>query len=97
LVNWFRNLSPTAKKAAGLFAGIAAAIGPVSIAIGSLMKIFGPLTTVIGKGASAIGKFGGLLPALKVGFAALTGPVGLTVTAIAGLATAFVTAYKKSE
>ena len=47
--------------------GIAAAIGPFSIALGSVIK---------------------MLPALKLGLVAITGPVGLVTTAILGAAAA---------
>lgn len=97
VVNWFQELNPTTQKAIGAFAGVAAAVGPVSIALGGLMKIFGPITTGIGKLFTVFGKLGGILPAIKVGITALTGQVGLTVAAIAGLTAGLVTAYKKSE
>lgn len=97
IVTWFQNINPEIKKAVGLFAGIAAAIGPVSIAIGSLVKVFGPFVGVIGKALTGIGKLGGLLPVLKGAFAALTGPVGLTVGVITAVASGFTLAYKKSE
>src|SRR5690625_1428783 len=96
-VDWFRELSPQTKKAIGLTAGMAAALGPVSIAIGTVMKIFGPFIGIIGKGLTVVGKFGGLLPLLKAGFAALTGPIGITVAAITALTTGFTLAYKKSD
>lgn len=60
-INWFSKLDAEVKKNIVVFAGVAAAIGPVLLGLGTLMKT---------------------LPLTAAGFAALTGPVGLTVTAI---------------
>lgn len=64
---WLQGLSPAAKTSIVAIGGIAAAIGPFSIALGSVIK---------------------MLPALKLGLVAITGPVGLVTTAILGAAAA---------
>lgn len=94
-VDWFRELSPQAKKLIGISAGMAVALGPVAIGVGKLIKVLGSLVTIVGSASVFIGKFGGFLPMLRAGFAALTGPVGLTVAAIALLTTGVILAYKK--
>ena len=65
LVNGFTGLDSRTKTIIVAVAGLAAAIGPLSLAIGGIIQA---------------------LPLLGAGFAALTGPIGLTVAAIAGLA-----------
>src|SRR5699024_4600999 len=94
---WFDDLSPAIKKAMGLFAGIAAAIGPVAIAIGTVLKALGPFVTIIGKAVSWIGKMGGIINVLRTAFMALTGPIGLTIGVITALVSGIILAYKKSE
>ena len=61
VVSWFSKLDEEVKRNILVFAGIAAAIGPVLAGLGTLMRI---------------------LPLITAGFAAMTGPVGLAVTAI---------------
>ena len=65
LVNGFIGLDSRTKTIIVAVAGLAASIGPLSLAIGGIIQA---------------------LPLLGAGFAALTGPIGLTVAAIAGLA-----------
>lgn len=60
-VNWFSKLDDQVKRNIVVFAGVAAAIGPVLMGLGTLMKT---------------------IPLITAGFAAMTGPVGLAVTAI---------------
>lgn len=73
------GISPTA------FAGIVVAIGPAVTAVGTLVKGIGGVSTAIGGISSVVSKLGGL----KGIFTALTGPVGIAVTAIMGLVAAF--------
>lgn len=80
------------------------AIGKISIGIGAVTKavalVKAPLMafrmTLMSNIASA-GLFKGVLASLKAVFATITSPVGLVVTAIAGLVTAFVLAYNKCK
>jgi hypothetical protein len=72
VVAFFSNLSDTTKTVIAVVAGLVAAIGPILITLGSLVKII-PLVTA---GFTALGT--------AVTFA--TGPIGITVAAIAGLA-----------
>src|SRR5699024_8756107 len=91
------KLSDESKKMIVVVGGIAASLGPllaiggtVIIWFGSLMKAISPVLLGLGKMSASGGVLSGVL-------AALTGPVGLTVLAITGLATAFGIAYAKSE
>ena len=75
--------------------GFGALPGPIKAVLGvlaALVAVIGPIVLIIGKFASAIGAimtllapFGGALTALGAVFAALTGPIGLTIAAIGAL------------
>ena len=67
------------------FAGIVAAIGPAITVVGTLVRGIGGISTAISRISTAVSGLGGI----KGIFTALTGPVGLTVTAIMGLVAAF--------
>lgn len=67
------------------FAGIVAAIGPAITVVGTLVRGIGGISTAISGISTAVSGLGGF----KGIFTALTGPVGLTVTAIMGLVAAF--------
>lgn len=87
LSGWLRDLaakwetlSPQTQKMILIFAGIAAALGPVLI--------------VIGKLATGIGAIIKILPMLGSAFTVLTGPVGLVIAAIAAAIAIGVLLYK---
>lgn len=63
-VKWFGNLDESAKTTVLVFAGIAAAIGPIITGIGSLTTAVGTIMTTFGSLSTAIGAAGGLVPAL---------------------------------
>lgn len=96
-MKWWRELSDGAKRWLGIAAAVTAAIGPMAFAFGTLLRVAGPITSLFGKLFQAIAKVGGFMPALKIAFGALTGPIGLTVAGIAALVAGFTIAYKKSE
>lgn len=85
LVGWFSNLSPETQKWIVVLAGVAAAAGPV---IGTIGTIAGGVSSLMGLIAGA-GGLTGILGGLGAAFTVLTGPIGLTVAAIAGLALAW--------
>lgn len=87
LSGWLRDLaakwetlSPQTQKMILIFAGIAAALGPVLI--------------VIGKLATGIGAIIKIIPMLGSAFTVLTGPVGLVIAAIAAAIAIGVLLYK---
>lgn len=67
------------------FAGIVAAIGPAITVVGTLVRGIGGISTAISGISTAESGLGGI----KGIFTALTGPVGIAVTAIMGLVAAF--------
>jgi len=77
LSNWFNDLSPGMQEFIVTVGLVAAAIGPLLMIAGSLVSTVGKLLPVF----TGISK---LLPLVKTAFTALTGPIGLTVAAIAG-------------
>ena len=93
----FTGLSDETKKMIVVIASIAASFGPLFLVLGTAVMWFGSLMKTIGPLMATIGKMGGITKVLGAAFTALTGPVGLTVLAITGLATAFGIAYAKSE
>lgn len=97
IVDKFNALDEDGKKTALVFAGIAAAIGPV-ITFGAMFTTFlGNTISLLAPVSASIAKAGGLLKWLRLGFMALTGPVGITIGILTLLATGFVTLYKKSD
>jgi len=88
-VGWLNSLSPEAKKAGIMIAGIAAAAGPVILGLGHLIVVGGNLVTLVGGISTAIAGAGGLTAALGSAGGAVvtfaTGPVGICIAAIAGL------------
>lgn len=83
LASKFQNLSPEMQNIILIAAGVVAGIGPLLIVVGKIISTVGVLTTA--------------LPMLGGAITALTGPVGITIAAIAGLIAIFVTAYKTNE
>lgn len=110
-VQWFTSLSDEQKKMIGIFSAVAVAAGPLLMAFGSIaifvggvVKAIAPLFLGLGKlsaGFTAVKTgaltFGAAFPKLAGFIGLLTGPIGITVAVIAGLATAFTVAYAKSE
>ncbi|MGE6370650.1 phage tail tape measure protein [Planococcus kocurii] len=97
LADKFRNMSPEAKQTSLVFAGIAAAIGPVLVVLGSMISMFGGVMTALAPLALKIAQAGGMLKYLRGVMIALSGPVGLTIAILAGLTIGFITLYKNSE
>ncbi|HFJ5120172.1 TPA: phage tail tape measure protein [Staphylococcus aureus] len=103
-VDWFSNLSDGSKRSIVIFGGIAAAIGPVVFGLGAFISTIGNAVTVLAPLLASIAKADGLIsflstkvPILGTVFTALTGPIGIVLGVLAGLAVAFTIAYKKSE
>lgn len=90
VVTWFNELSSTTKKAIGIFALVMVALGPFLAMLSKFLTMGGRLIGIVGTLLRSIGMIGSVL-----GF--LVSPIGLAVLAIAGLVTAFVLAYQKSE
>lgn len=86
VAEWFNSLSPSIQKTIVILGGLLAAIGPVLVILGTLVGAIGNLIPVV---TTVFGWLTKLTPVIKgVGvalrFLALN-PVGLAITAIAGL------------
>ncbi|WP_349730455.1 phage tail tape measure protein [Peribacillus frigoritolerans] len=97
LIEKMSGMSKNTKIAMVVIAALAAAIGPLLVAGGFFIGFLGSTATGLGKLIPSIAKAGGLLKWLRLGFTALTGPVGLTIGILALLAAGVVIAYKKFE
>lgn len=85
LVDRFTALSPTMQNVIMVLGGLAAAAGPVITVLGAIFSGIGPILGLIGGAGGFTALVGGLGTALTV----LTGPIGLVVGAVAGLALAW--------
>ncbi|PGR01352.1 phage tail tape measure protein [Priestia megaterium] len=94
---WMEGLSPTVKTIGVIFAGLVAAVGPLLTVFGMFAGAIGNLMPVFSRVFGVISKAGGIMKWLRIGLAALTGPVGLVIGIISALAIGFVTLYKKSD
>ncbi|MFB4164808.1 phage tail tape measure protein [Alteribacillus sp. JSM 102045] len=93
---WFDNLSPAAQRTTMIIGGLVAALGPVVTAGAMVINVFANLVKNLTPLISILKK---VSVALRLGpiFAAMTGPIGLVIAAIAALAAGLVMAYQKSE
>lgn len=101
MAQWFASLSPEGQKVALAVAGIVAAIGPLMMVLGPIIAVIGSIAGALGAmslaiagGATGIGILTTAFPALGTAFAVITGPIGITIAAIAALVTGGVLLYK---
>ncbi|PAD98108.1 phage tail tape measure protein [Terribacillus saccharophilus] len=104
LVTWFNDLSPGWQKFITYAALAAAAVGPLLVTLGILAGSISNIAGVVGMMGLKFGKaegkvsiFSKILNGLKIAGAALLGPFGLIVAAIAAVVAGFILAYKKIE
>lgn len=83
LVTWFGNLPAPVQNTILVVLGLVAAISPLAGLISSVATIVGVITP--------------MLPALGTAFAVLTGPIGLTVAAIAAVTAGLIYLYNTNE
>ncbi|QHW36853.1 phage tail tape measure protein [Staphylococcus ursi] len=107
----FTNMPGFVKTAVVGFGLFAAALGPVILATGLFTSAIGSIAGVVGPAMLAVSKAGGVMALLGTkaplaakgltlvggAFKFMLGPVGLAISAIFAIGTAFVIAYKKSE
>lgn len=85
LAQWFQNLSPSIQTFVIALGGIAVAIGPILMIAGTLISTLGSAITVFTTLSGALATAGGASAVFGSALAVLTGPIGLTVAAIAAL------------
>lgn len=98
LAQWFSNLDDNGKKIVLTLAGIAMAIGPVSLAISTLIKVGAGISTII----NLIKSWGLATKAMTIAqwllnAAMNANPIALIVTAIVGLIAIIVLLWTKCE
>lgn len=67
LVDWFNNLSPTAKRVIAVIGVIAAAIGPLLVVVGVLASSIGSIISLVGTIAPLLGGVGAAVGGLASG------------------------------
>ena len=104
LVDWLNNLSPEMQQIIVIVGGLAAAIGPLLIIIGQMsLGLSSLITFFTGTTAAAAGTTTAVAGATAAtsGFskviAAITGPVGIAIAAIAGIIAVIVALWKTNE
>ena len=111
LADKFTNMPGWVKTGVVGLGIFAAALGPLILTTGAFTAALGSIMTTLGPVMTGIAKAGGVMNFLgtKAPFAAkgltlvggafkfMLGPVGLAITAVLAIGTAFVVAYKKSE
>ncbi|WP_051405041.1 phage tail tape measure protein [Bacillus cihuensis] len=97
LVEKVQKLPKEFKLATVIIGGLVAAIGPLLLVGGMFIGFLGNALTGISKLFPAIARAGGLLNFLRLGLAALTGPVGIVIGVLTLLGAGFVLLYKNSE
>lgn len=93
---FIKGLSPAAQTAGLIFAGLLAALGPIITMVGMFVGTIGNLLPVFTPVMNAIARAEGLMNVLRIGLAALTGPVGIVIGAITLLGAGFVALYRNS-
>jgi SLT domain-containing protein/phage-related protein len=104
VVDGFNSLPSPLQHFIAISAAVTVAIGAIvsgfgflAIGIGGFINSFGSIADVIGKISRTIAESGGVLRILSSVFTLITGPIGIAITVITALGTAFIVAYKKSE
>lgn len=104
LANAFNNASPAVQQfltfgavLVAALAGIVAVGGALVFIVGNIITAFGAISGVVSTVVAAFSTGGAAAGALGTAFAAITGPIGIAIAVIVGLAAVFITAYKKCE
>ncbi|WP_394512602.1 phage tail tape measure protein [Priestia aryabhattai] len=97
VVQKFIDLPKSIQTTIIVFAGIVAAIGPLLVVGGVLLGFIGNIVSGFSTLLPIIARAGGFFNVLRIGLAALTGPVGIVIGALTLLGIGFVTLYKKSD
>lgn len=103
-VDKLHSLDDAQKKQIMKIAALVAAIGPALIVIGSLISSIGSIVSVVGGAVKGIGTlmtaiqgFTGAGTVLEGVLAAITGPIGIIVAAVAALAAGFIYCFNTNE
>lgn len=97
LVRKFGELDDEQQKNIIKWAGIAAAIGPVSMVLGSITTVAGGVIKGLGRISKVIGVASGKGLVARLATMGPAGIAGLTIAGLAGIATAAYKAYQKQD
>lgn len=97
LADKFMGLSDGTKNFLVIGTAIAGIFSAIGAGIGIALTVVGSIITALGSLAGALGIAGGAGGLLSAVFAALTGPIGIAVAAIAGVVAVLVVAYNKID
>ncbi|PDZ47061.1 phage tail tape measure protein [Bacillus wiedmannii] len=97
LANWFSDLPTSMQTTIATVAATATAFTIFATVAGIAMSAIGTFISIIGGlGASLFGTVGGV-GALSTVFAAITGPIGIAIAAIAGIGAVLVAMWQQNE
>lgn len=88
-------LMPALQKVVGWISNLATWSQNLNPTTQKIIVVFASLVAAIGPVLTVGGKLLAMLPLIKAAFTAMTGPIGLVVTALAALAAAFVSARQR--
>lgn len=97
LMDRFQGLSKQQQEMVVKVALIAAAIGPVVLVIGKIVSVIGTLSSAFGAISGAMAAAGGASGALGTAIAAITGPIGIAIAAVAAFIAVFVLLFRNNE
>ena len=94
LMDRFQGLSKEQQEMIVKIALVAAAVGPLLLIVGKVVSVIGTISTAFGAVSGAMAAAGGASGAVG---AAITGPVGIAIAAVAGFIAIFVLLFKNNE
>lgn len=97
LMDRLQGLSKEQQEMVVKIALIAAAIGPMVLVIGKVVSVIGTLSSAFGAISGAMATAGGASGAVGAAIAAITGPVGIAIAAVAAFIAIFVLLFRNNE
>jgi phage-related minor tail protein len=97
LMDRFQGLSKEQQELIVKIALIAAAIGPVIVVIGKVVSVIGTLSSAFGAISGTMAAAGGASGAVGAAIAAITGPIGIAIAAVAAFIAIFVLLFRNNE
>jgi len=101
MADWFNEMSPAGQTTVLAITGVAAALGPLLMVLGPIVSVatsvvgaLGAISAAMAGGATGVAILTTAFPALGTALAVITGPIGLTVAALAALGIAGYSIYE---